>query len=317
MPTPFRLVPLCTAILITVSVFAVPANAGKDPWRALVKRITATSQADSTAVLVLFDDDVIQALRSRLPQTFTIIPFRLADIPGHDAYVTPQLGQMYQEASAAMQNCSDVWVVGRVAGPAGRSRAARFAYMAASVNRNRVLRDSVLTSRGEVAVSRWVDRPGGAAQRAQMRQAMAFADSVLARGTPEIIPITRPFTPAELALDPDTLSFYVTELADTSFYTIGGCPGVELVFWNASERLGQMGPGIVPVLVKHIADPSPFVRERVQEALLYATQQDRILARTGGEYIKFYDQPSRSPLDLVEAWWAKYGHYWTVGDSTH
>jgi hypothetical protein len=145
---------------------------------------------------------------------------------------------------------------------------------------------------------------------------MAHADSVLARGIPTPIPITRPFTPTELALDPDTLSFYVTRLADTSFYAIGGCPEVELVFWNAPERLGQMGPGVVPELVKRIADPSPFVRERVQEALLYATQDDRILARTGGEYLKFYDQPSRSPRDMVETWWAKYGHYWTPADST-
>jgi hypothetical protein len=316
MPTRFRLVPLCTAIFIAVSVFALPADGGEDPWRVLVKRITITSRAESTAVLVLFDEDVIDALRSRLPRAFTIVPFRHPDVPGHDAFVPAQLGQMYREASASMQNCSDVWVVGRVAGPTGRSRAARFAYMAASSNRICVRRDSVRTSRGTVAFSRWVDRAGGVAQRVQTRQAMAYADSVLARGIPKPIPITRPFTPTELALDPDTLSFYVTRLADKSFYAIGGCPEVELTFWNAPERLGQMGPGVVPVLVKRIADPSPFVRERVQEALLYATQDDRILARTGGEYLKFYDQPSRSPRDIVEAWWAKYGHYWTAAGST-
>jgi hypothetical protein len=185
------------------------------------------------------------------------------------------------------------------------------------MNRTRVLRDSVSTSRGTVVFSRWVDHPGGVAQRVQTWRAMAYADSVFARGIPTPIRITRPFTPTELALDPDTLSFYVTRLADTSFYAIYGCPDVELVFWNASERLGQMGPGVVPVLVTRIADPSPFVRERVQEALLYATQDDRILARTGGEYLTFYDQPSRSPRDKVETWWAKYGHYWALGDSTH
>jgi len=296
--------------------FALSADGGEDPWRVLVKRITATSQADSTAVLVLFDEDVIEALRSQLPRAFTIVPFRHPDAPRHDAFVPAQLGQMYQEASASMQNCSDVWVVGRVAGPTVRSRVARFAYMAASMNRICILRDSVRTSRGTVAFSRWVDRARGVAQRVQMRQAIAYADSVLACGIPKPIPITRPFTPTELALDPDTLSFYVARLADTSFYAISGCPEVELVFWNAPERLGQMGPGVVPMLVKRIADPSPFVRERVQEALLYATQDDRILARTGGEYLKFYDQPSRSPRDIAETWWAKYGHYWTLADST-
>ncbi|HEX7076865.1 MAG TPA: hypothetical protein VF363_00410 [Candidatus Eisenbacteria bacterium] len=312
----FRLVPPYAAVLIAISVFAFPGDGGEDPWRTLVKRITTTSQADSTAVLVLFDEDVVDALRSRLPRAFTVVHFMHPDAPRHDAFVRAQLGRMYQEAAASMQNCSDVWVVGRVAGSAGRSRAARFADMAASMNRTRALRGSIRTSQGTVVFSRWVDRPGGVAQRVQTRQAIAHADSVLARGVPTPIPITRPFTPTELALDPDTLSFYVTRLADTSFYAIGGCPDAELVFWNAPERLGQMGPGVVPVLVKRIADPSPFVRERVQEALLYATQDDRILARTGGEYLKFYDQRSRRPRDIVETWWAKYGHYWTVADSS-
>src|SRR6266850_1835341 len=137
-----------------------------------------------------------------------------------------------------------------------------------------------------------------------MRRAQAYADSVLAGGIPKLIPITRPFTPSELQIDPDMLSFYVARLADTSFYSIGGCSDVEIVVWDASEKLGQMGPGVVPVLVKRIADPDPFVRERVQDALLIATQDERILARTDGEYLRFYGQPAKSSSDIVGAWWA-------------
>jgi hypothetical protein len=153
-------------------------------------------------------------------------------------------------------------------------------------------------------------------QRAQVRRALAIADSVLARGGPKPPPISRPFTRSELAVDVDTLSCYLALLADTSFYSIGGCSDVELAIWSAPERLGQMGPGIVPVLVRRIGDPNPFVRERVQEALLFATQDERILARTGGDYLKFYDQPATSPKDLVEAWWKKFGHFWIPADST-
>ncbi len=149
-----------------------------------------------------------------------------------------------------------------------------------------------------------------------MRRAMDYADSVLARGIPKPTPITRPFTSSELHIDRDTLSYFVDRLADTSFYSIGGCSEVEVTSWNASEGLGGLGPGVVPVLVRRIADPNPFVRERVQEALLYATQDDRILARTAGEYLKFYDQPSRPPRDIVEAGGEKFGHYWTPADST-
>lgn len=88
------------------------------------------------------------------------------------------------------------------------------------------------------------------------------------------------------------------------------------ISWNASEKLGQMGPGVVPVLVPRIADPNRFVRERVQDALLFATQDERILARTVGDYLKFYEQPARSPQEIVEAWWKKFGRYWTLADTT-
>jgi hypothetical protein len=292
------------------------ADGAEGPWRGLAKRIRSASRPDSAAVLVLFDEDVVEGLRSRLPQSFKVVPFRYPGVSGDDAFVPGQLVELYREASAATWEDPDVWVVGRLSGSTARRRAARFADMVASMSRSRVLRDSVMTSRGTVAFSRWVDRPGGVAQREEMRRAQAYADSVLARGVPKPIPITRPFSPTELEIDRDTLSFYVARLADTSFYSIGGCSDVEIVFWYASERLAQMGPGVLPVLVERIEDPSPFVRERVQDALLMATQDERIWARTNGEYLKFYDQPASSSRDIVRAWWANYGHYWTPADST-
>lgn len=312
MPMHSRFAGLFGVVLVAVCACVIrTADGGEEPLRGLAKKILATGHPDSTAVIVLFDEDVVAALRSRLPQSFKIVPFRHPDVPEHDAFVPSQLGQMYREASAATENCPEVWVVGRLSGSPGRRRAARFADMAASMIRSRVLRDSVKTSRGTMGFSRWADRPGGVAQRTEMRLALAYADSVMARGVPKPIPITRPFTPSELEIDADTLSFYVAKLADTSFYSIGGCSEVEIVFWSASERLGQMGPGVVPVLVDHIADPNSFVRVRVQEALLLATQDERILARTGGEYLRFYDQPADSSGDIVAAWWGKFGHFWT------
>jgi hypothetical protein len=229
-----------------------------------------------------------------------------------------QIGQVFRETSAATMNYTDVWVVGSsvASSRARRAGAGAVADMAARMSRTRVLRDSVKTSRGTVIFTRWVDYPGGVAQRAETRRALANADSLLAHGGPRPIPITRGFSRTELAVDPDTVSWYVAHLADTSFYSIGGCSEVEIVIWDASEKLGQMGPGIVPILVQRIADPDPFVRERVQDALMFATQDERILARTGGEYLKFYDQPSRPPTDIVQAWWQKFGHYWTPADST-
>lgn len=151
-----------------------------------------------------------------------------------------------------------------------------------------------------------------------MTRAQAWAESVrtavLSRPPP--VPVTRPFTPAELEIDPDTLSFYVAKLSDTSYYSIGGCSDVQTMFWGASETLGHMGPGVVPALVGNIDDPDPFVRERVQDALLFATQDERILIRTGGDYIKFYDQPSTPASEVVKTWWAKYRRFWVSADTT-
>ena len=286
----------------------------------LARQIASTSHPDSTTVLVVFDRDLLQELQAWLPQSISVIPFWEPQDPRYDAIAPAQAGKMYRNASAKTMNDTDVWVVAinRAFGPSGLRRAYAFANAAAQVARTRVSRDSLKTSRGTVNFSRWVDLPGGVARRTQMSLDLVYADSVMARArsTPKPAPITRPFTHAELAVDGDRASYYLSRLADTTFYSIGGCSQVELVFWDASEKLGQMGPGIVPVLVQRVADPDSFVRERVQEALLYATQDERVLARTGGDYLKFYGQPARSPIDIAEVWWKKFGHFWTRADST-
>jgi hypothetical protein len=261
---------------------------------------------------VVSDRTLLEDLLDLSRWGISLVPIALPN-----ASPTPaQIGQLFRETSAATTNYSDVWVIGRSADPSTSRRAGAVAEMAARMSRTRVLRDSVRTLRGTVIFARWVDLPGGAAQRAETRRALAGADSILAHGGPKRIPVTRPFTRSELAVDPDTVSWYVAHLADTSFYSIGGCSEVELVFWDAPERLGQLGPGVVPVLVARVSDPDPFVRERVQEALLLATQDERILARTNGAYLKFYDQPEGSSREIVGAWWAKFGHFWVPADST-
>lgn len=298
----------------TCSCLIRPVAGRDEPWRRLTALIMSTSDPDSTAVLVLFDKDVADTLRRRLPKPMEVVALG-EDVPNHGEYGRAPLGRMYDEASTLTSSRPDVWVVGRRSGSRSREHAARFVDVAASMHRRRVLRDSLKTPQGTVKIERWVDRPGGTAQRAEMRLAQAYADSVMAAGIPGPTPITRPFTHDELQIDPDTLSLYVAKLADTSFYSIGGCSEVEIVFWTASERLARLGPGVVPVLVERIADPNPFVRERVQEALLLATQDESILARTGGEYLKFYDQPGPPP-DVVGAWWARFGHFWVPADGT-
>jgi hypothetical protein len=247
-----------------------------------------------------------------------VIWFRHADIPLNDLFERPQLGQMYRDASSATNRFPDVWVIQAYSGSPARKQAAWFAQAAASLHRSRALSDTIGTDHDTLMFARWIDRPGGVALREEMARSQAWADSALvaARSRPPRVPITRPFGAEELEIDRDSLLFYVEALQDTGYYSIGGCDEVQTTVWNASEKLGGMGPGVVPVLVDRIEDPDPFVRERVQEALLLATQDETIMARTGDDYIKFYDQPDTPPAEVVKAWWRKYHKFWAPSDSS-
>lgn len=300
------------ALVVTACVLPTHARASADQLQGLVGRILATAKPESTAVLVVSDRVLLEDLLSLATRGIAVIPVALPN-----ASPTPaQIGQMFRETSAATTNYTDVWVINSHEDPRGSRRAGAVAEMACRFSRTRVLRDSLKTARGTVMFSRWVDMPGGVTQRAETLRELARADSIMAQGGPKPTPITAPFSRTELAVDPDTLSYFMAHLADTSFYSIGGCSDVEIVMWTASDKLGQMGPGVVPLLVRRMADPNPFVRERVQDALSFVTQDERILARTGGDYLKYYDQPDRAPRDIIEAWWRKFGHFWAPADST-
>ena len=213
-------------------------------------------------------------------------------------------------AAAVTGSCPDVWVVGRRSGSPGRKRAARFADMAASMFRRRVLRDSLDTVDGKLEFSRWVDRPRGVAQRADMAQAQAWAESVLAAGIPKPLPITVPFSPNELQIDSDSLSLYIAKLPDTSYYSIGGCSEVEIVMWDASEKLGRMDSRSRAGTRRSHRRPGS-VRSRAGPGVTDARNPGRAHpCPDGGEYLKFYDQPSTPVSDVVHAWWEKFGRFW-------
>jgi hypothetical protein len=294
------------------------ADERRESWEAVATRVESTSNPDSTAVVVLFDASLFDLFRARLPKGFNVLRFQHPDVPRNDAFERPQLGQMYKEASAATRCYPDVWVIQAYSSSTARKQAAWFAQSAASLHRSRALSDTIRTDRDTLMFARWIDRPGGVALREEMARSQAWADSVLvaARSRPSRVPITRPFSTEDLQIDRDTLLFYVAALQDTSYYSVGGCDEVQTAFWNASERLGRMGPGVVPVLVDRVEDPDPFVRERVQEALLLATQDERIMTRTGDDYIKFYDQPGTPPAEVVKAWWSKYHNFWGRSDTS-
>lgn len=311
---------LVRASLVVIGVAAGAGVSGslgarEDPWAGLARRIASASPPESTVVLALFDADVSDHLRARLARSIVVIPFGGAPAVDGAPMQPADLGLLYRRACEQTKNARDVWVVGRRTA-AGRRRAARFADQAAAMFRRPVTRDSVRTHGDLVAIAHWTDRPQGRADRVRMRLSMAYAESVIAAGPPRRTPVTRPFTRDELFVHPDTLSEYLARLADTSFYSIGGCSEVEFVLWLAAERLSHLGPGVVPALVERFADPDPFVRERVQEALRSAAQDERILARTGGEYPKFYDQPPESAAVVARAWWTKHRRFWTPADTT-
>src|SRR6266704_2735134 len=77
MPMRLRFGGLIAIVSVAICVCALEAaDAGDDPSSRLAEKIMSTSHPDSTAVLVLFDEDLVQGLRSRLPQPFKVVPFR-------------------------------------------------------------------------------------------------------------------------------------------------------------------------------------------------------------------------------------------------
>ncbi|NOT32655.1 MAG: hypothetical protein HOP12_00620 [Candidatus Eisenbacteria bacterium] len=312
-----RLVSMATLAMILLvagyACFRVYADVTKEPWRAMVERIASESDPDSTAVIVPFDPDPFVYYNSRLPNPFKVVPFRHPDVPFHDDYRPLQLGGMYRQATVSTLGFRDVWVVVRSPNSAIRKRAVRFAEQAGGWLRQLETRDSLDSFQGKLRFTHWTNRPSGTADRAEMEAGMRWADSVLALGPPRRERISRPFTRDELFVNPETLAVYLALLADTSFYSIGGCGEIEIQFWNASERLGQLGPGVVPVLIDRITDPDEHVRDRAREALLLATQDDRILARTGGEYLELH-QPRAESRASAQEWWTRYRGFWTPAE---
>ena len=303
------------AILVTACAFTLSCTGARvESLGAIAARIESTSDPDSTAVLVVLDQDLLAQVRSRLTKKIAVFAYQFPDTPRYDAYSRSQLSQIHRVAAAATGGYPEVWVIGLRPDSPGRKRAALSARGVASMLRRPVLRDSLVTSHGTIVFSHWVDRPAGVVERAEMARAMAWAESAMAAGPPKRTPITVPFSRSELSVDRDTLAYFMAKLPDTSFHSIGGCSEVEIVMWDAAERLATMGPGVVPALIARIDDPDPFVRERIEEALSAATQDERILARTDGEYLSFYNNPSPPP-EVVTKWWARFRHFWALADT--
>src|SRR5262245_54624486 len=73
----------------------------REPSHVLAARIVSTSTAETTAVLVLFDDDLFRYLRSQLPTGFNVVALRYPDAPQNDSLTRLQLGRLYRDAAAA------------------------------------------------------------------------------------------------------------------------------------------------------------------------------------------------------------------------
>jgi hypothetical protein len=115
-------------------------------------------------------------------------------------------------------------------------------------------------------------------------------------------------------VDRDTLALYLGRLGDRSFYRHYGDEDEPGTLWIAAERLGQLGPGVIPALMARVDAPDEHERMLVHFALMLASHDEAILARTGGEYADPEGVLEGAPHDrnaaIARAWWAKHRHFW-------
>ena len=71
----------CFFVSVSTCACAPGVSLNENPLRELTRRIA--SHPDSTAVLVLFADDLLEDLRARVPESIAVVPFSLPG-PGHE-----------------------------------------------------------------------------------------------------------------------------------------------------------------------------------------------------------------------------------------
>jgi hypothetical protein len=281
----------------------------------MVATVAARSDPARTTVVVPFDPDPFMYYNDRLERPFRVVAYAHPEVPFHDAWTPEQLVEMFRAAQDSTRGPGDVWIVVRSPNSGARRQVMRMAAASVAPAREPGPRDSLLSVQGPLRFRLWRDLPEGARRRAAMvGDLMEAAEGAPSREAQRPV-ITAPFTRAELAANSDSIRFYVGKLRDPAFVEIFEHDGDQRRWYTAAEKLGSYGAASVPALMARLESDSDFERMQVVYALLLATQDERVLARTGGEYVNpgmvLDGSDSRRGAAVARAWWQEHGHFWT------
>ena len=120
--------------------------------------------------------------------------------------------------------------------------------------------------------------------------------------------------PPHFTSEEDKVHFYASRLADRGFVDVYGGEEHPRVWYIAAEQLGQIGSPAVPVLYALIDTRDEYELMLVLYALQLATQDARLMAETGGEYVQLTTslEPAANSVnrEIALRWWEEHGWRW-------
>ncbi|KAA0014124.1 hypothetical protein F0A17_00160 [Billgrantia pellis] len=120
--------------------------------------------------------------------------------------------------------------------------------------------------------------------------------------------------PPLFVTEEDEAHYYISRLADRRFVDVYGGEEHPRVWYIAAERLGQIGEPAISLLFGLIDSQDPYELMLVLYALQLATQDPRVMAQTGGDYVRLNavldESANEENRDIALAWWQRHGWRW-------
>ena len=112
----------------------------------------------------------------------------------------------------------------------------------------------------------------------------------------------------------DEMRYYLDRLSDREFVETYGGEEHPRIWYTAAEALGRVGAPAVPHLVQYLDSDDPWELKLALYALMLASQDPAVTARTGGEYIRLGtvldERENAANRAIARDWWERWGHLW-------
>jgi hypothetical protein len=112
----------------------------------------------------------------------------------------------------------------------------------------------------------------------------------------------------------DEVHYYISRLADRRFVETYGGTEHPRPWYIAAERLGQIGEPAIPLLVSRLDTSDAYELMLALYALMLASQDPRLMTRTGGDYVELgsvlTEESNAENRATAQAWWQRHGWRW-------